>query len=897
MKTIEFQINYKTGNNESVFLTGSIPELGNGEKTQSIRMQYAGNGNWTYTLDLDMDNISFQYGYIICSAHNIVREEWGKQRTFKSNNINEYYRLCDHWQTLPPNNQFFSSAFTDCIFARQKRGKTQKECKPYRKSLSFKISAPTVSPEYTLAILGNDPVLGNWTPEKAIALNDATFPEWKICIDMTKCATSYIEYKFVLLDSKTKQLIAWEPGANRHFNTEIIYRHESIIISGLHFSNPLPQWKGTGVAIPVFSLRSDESFGIGEFNDLKKMADWTASTRQKIIQILPVNDTTMTHSWQDSYPYNANSIFALHPLYLNLNKIGLLKNKRRTAFYEKKKAELNELTEIDYEAVSKLKWQYFKEIFKQNGKKTLESESFTSFFETNKEWLIPYGAFCYLRDKNNTPDYTQWHNYAHYNPRNITHLTCGQSVAYPAIALHYFLQYHLHMQLTEAVEYIHNKGLILKGDIPIGISHDSVEAWKETHYFNMNGQTGAPPDDFAVNGQNWGFPTYNWSVMEKDNYQWWKRRFAKMSDYFDAYRIDHVLGFFRIWEVPSHAVHGLLGYFSPALPLSIDDIRQYGISFQDSMTIPFTREYVIREIFKENADEVFNLYLECNDQNEWVLKPEFETQKRVEAHFRNLSDKKGTNIRDGLYALISDVLFIPDPKDSERFHPRISAQYTYAYQALNEQDKESFNRLYDDFYYHRHNDFWQQQAMQKLPALISSTRMMICAEDLGMIPTCVPKVLEELQILSLEIQRMPKDHHYEFGLPNQYPYRSVATTSTHDTSTIRGWWQEDIGKTQRYYNFILGKQGIAPQDAPPEICENIIEHHLWSPAMWVILPLQDWLSINAKIRREDANSERINIPANPRHYWRYRMHITLEELIKNQTLNRHISQMIIQSGR
>ncbi len=897
MIQIEFQVNYRTKGDEKVYLTGSIPELGNGDKQHAVLMHYSGNGNWSYDIETRKADLSFTYGYIIKAGQKIIREEWGKQRHFLVNETNEYYRLCDHWQAIPPNNPFFSSAFTQHLFARGKNNNASGEPKIYRKSLTLKVYAPTVQPQYKLAILGNDPVLGNWKPDKAIMLNDASFPEWEICIDMANCKTNYLEYKFVLIDSETQQLVAWESGANRHFNTEIIYLREAIIVSGLLFENPLAGWKGAGVAIPVFSLRTNDSFGIGEFDDLRKLADWATLTGQKIIQILPINDTTMLHTWEDSYPYNANSIFALHPIYLNPEKIGILKNKKKMAYFSQKRSNLNQLKEIDYEAVSKTKWEYFREIFKQEGDKTLKSEDFLNFFNDNKEWLIPYGAFCYLRDKNGTPDFTQWHNYAYFNPRNITNLTCCQSVAYPAIALHYFLQYHLHLQLTEAVQYVHDKGLVLKGDIPIGISRNSVEAWKESHYFNMNGQTGAPPDDFAVNGQNWGFPTYNWEAMEKDNFQWWRRRFGKMADYFDAYRIDHVLGFFRIWEVPAEAVHGLLGHFSPALPLSADEIKHYGLHFHEWMTRPYIHDHVIRGIFGEYTNEVMSLYLDHKSHDKWALKPEFATQKKVENRFKGIKDENSLFIRDGLYALISEILFVYDPKEPDKVHPRISAQFTYAYQALNDHEKWCFNRLYDDFYYHRHNEFWHNQAMQKLPALISSTAMLVCAEDLGMIPSCVPQVLEELQILSLEIQRMPKDHRFEFGNTNQYPYRSVATTSTHDMTTIRGWWEEDYAKTQQYYNAILGKHGQAPHHADPYICENIIENHLWSPAMLVILPFQDWLSIDEKLRRADANEERINIPANPRHYWRYRMHLTLEELINSHHLNQHILRLILQSGR
>lgn len=897
MIQIEFQINYRTHGDEMIYLTGSIPELGNDDKQQALPMQFNGNGNWVATLEFDHSDIWFQYNYIVKNNDTIIDNEWGTPRSFISNDTNEYYRLCDHWQTIPPNNPFFSSAFTEHLFARSGVKKSSPESNAYRRSLTFKVSAPTVRPEQTLAVLGNHPALGNWQPKKAISLNSEHLPEWSITVDITDCPSSYLEFKFVLIDSKTEQLIAWEPGGNRTFDTGIVYLREAIIISGLQFQDPLPQWKGAGVAIPVFSLRTKESFGIGEFNDLKKLADWADLTGQKIIQILPVNDTTMNHSWHDSYPYNANSIFALHPIYLNPEKIGTLKSKRRVTYFEKKKVELNDLSEINYEAVSQVKWEYFREIFKQEGEKTLTSVEFKVFFESNKEWLIPYGAFCYLRDKNGTPDFKLWHNYANFNPRNITNLSCCRSVAYPAIALHYYLQFHLHLQLHEAVEYTHKQGIILKGDIPIGISPTSVEAWTEPNLFNMNGQAGAPPDAFSTNGQNWGFPTYNWKAMESDEYRWWTRRFRKMADYFDAYRIDHILGFFRIWEVPSNAVHGLLGHFSPALPLSIKEIAESGFRFNEKQTTPYIREYMLKEIFGEYANEVKALHLNNKNIDEYTLKPEVDTQKKVQAKFAGKNDNKSICIRDGLYALISDVLFLYDPLDSDKFHPRISAQYTFAYKSLNEHDKWCFNHLYDEFFYHRHNDFWKNQAMKKLPSLISATSMLVCAEDLGMIPSCVKQVIEDLQILSLEIQRMPKDNNMEFACTDRYPYLSVATTSTHDMSTLRDWWEEERDRTQRYYNQILGKYGSAPESGEPDICESIIENHLWSPAMLVILPLQDWLSIDTKLRRDKPKDERINIPSNPRHYWQYRMHMNLEDLIKSNNLNKHIKEMIAKTGR
>ena len=425
-----------------------------------------------------------------------------------------------------------------------------------------------------------------------------------------------------------------------------------------------------------------------------------------------------------------------------------------------------------------------------------------------------------------------------------------------------------------------------------------MEAWTEPHYFNLDGQAGAPPDDFSINGQNWGFPTYNWDVMEKDGYRWWMKRFQKMAEYFDAYRIDHILGFFRIWEIPMHAVHGLLGQFDPSLPMSREEIESYGLTFRDEYLLPFIHESFLGQLFGPHTHLVKQDFLESvDDSGLYRMKPGFETQREVEQFFAGRNDEDSIWIREGLYSLISNVLFVADKKEEGKYHPRIGVQRDFVFRSLNEEEKNAFNRLYDQYYYHRHNEFWYQQAMKKLPQLTQSTRMLVCGEDLGMIPACVSSVMNDLRILSLEIQRMPKNPMHEFGHLNEYPYRSVCTISTHDMSTLRGWWEEDYQQTQRYYNATLGHYGVAPTIATPELCEEIVRNHLNSNSILCILSFQDWLSIDGKWRNPNVAEERINVPSNPRNYWRYRMHLTLEQLMKAKTLNDKISELIKYTGR
>ena len=628
------------------------------------------------------------------------------------------------------------------------------------------------------------------------------------------------------------------------------------------------------------------------------MIDWAVSTQQKVIQILPINDTTMTHAWTDSYPYNSISIYAFHPMYADIKQMGTLKDKSAAAKFNKKQKELNGLPAMDYEAVNQTKWEYFRLIFKQEGEKVLASGEFGEFFNANKEWLQPYAVFSYLRDAFQTPNFREWPRHSVYNAQDIEKMCRPESVDYPHIALYYYIELHLHLQLVAATKYAREHGVVLKGDIPIGISRNSVEAWTEPYYFNLNGQAGAPPDDFSVNGQNWGFPTYNWDVMEKDGYRWWMKRFQKMSEYFDAYRIDHILGFFRIWEIPMHAVHGLLGQFIPSIPMSREEIESYGLPFREEYLIPYIHESFLGQVFGPHTDYVKQTFLlPAETPGVYHMKPEFTTQREVESFFAGKNDENSLWIRDGLYTLISDVLFVPDTKEKDKYHPRIGIQRDFIFRSLNEQEQNAFNRLYDQYYYHRHNEFWRQQAMKKLPQLTQSTRMLVCGEDLGMIPDCVSSVMNDLRILSLEIQRMPKNPMHEFGYLNEYPYRSVCTISTHDMSTLRGWWEEDYLQTQRYYNTMLGHYGTAPTVATPELCEEVVRNHLKSNSILCILSLQDWLSIDGKWRNPNVQEERINVPSNPRNYWRYRMHLTLEQLMKAEELNDKIRELIKYTGR
>jgi 4-alpha-glucanotransferase len=810
---LQFNLEYQTTFGEELVLN-----VVNGKKAEQYKMATLDGLHWSCEMSRSVKTSTHvDYYYSLVRGDQELRHEWlvEPHRLEFAAIRGIKYTVYDHWIDIPEDSFMYSSAFTNCVAARKCKMSEQSE---YARTVRLKVRAPQLRYNERLAIIGAGEALGNWEARRAVEMSEHDSNEWVASLDADRLPM-VLEFKFVVLDEKVDVTPLWENGINRMVYLPEIGLGEVVVYELPQACFPIYPWKCAGTVIPIFSLRSEGSFGVGDFGDLKMMVEWCDKTKQRVLQVLPINDTNMTRTWQDSYPYNSISIYALHPQYCDFRQLPAIKDEAKRKAFEQLRQELNALPQIDYERMFAAKLDYLRELFAQEWATVQRRESYKQFFAQNKEWLVPYAAFCYYRDLYGTATFPEW-------PKEAT-LEATQKSSFKGkkeLNFWYYVQYHLDAQMHEAHAYARAHQVILKGDIPIGISRDGVEAWVEPRYFNLNGQAGAPPDAFSADGQNWGFPTYNWDEMLSDGCQWWVRRFRKMAEYFDAYRIDHVLGFFRIWEIPMPEKSGLMGQFAPALGLSKEEIEAYGVPFNEG-------------------------------------------------------------------------LFLVDHKRSDRWHPRIAVQYQEAYAQLNDDLKDCFNRLYNDYFYHRNNQFWYTEAMKKLPRLIQATRMLCCAEDLGMVPDCVPWVMNELRILSLEIQSMPKDPNIRFGKLSHNPYRSVDTISTHDMPTLRQWWDEDEERSQNYFNTSLRHGGTAPRPLPGWLAKDIVSRHLTSPSMLCLLSFQDWMSIDEHLRLPDENAERINIPANPRHYWRYRMHLNIEQLLKEDELNNEISTLIIQSGR
>ena len=893
---IHFYLRYSTRFGQTLFVCGNNGLLGNGDTTMALPLQYLNDQLWQGTIELDItkENVPISYFYVLRADKEEEVLEFRDDRAIDVAGIKaEKLFLFDTWNhTGEIENVFFTSAFREVLL---KKDQVALSPKPLPKKIrsythEFSVKAPLLGKDECLFIGGAGITLDDWKTNKPKFLSRKG-NSWSIKLNLAH-EHFPLAYKYGIFSRRHKKFIAFEEGNNRVLLANNGNSSYTILHDGFaKIQNTF--WKGAGVAIPVFSLRSRESFGVGEFTDLQLLVDWAKKTGLKLIQLLPVNDTTVTHTRKDSYPYSAISAFALHPMYINLGKVAGNEHAAIIKPLAKKQQQLNGLPGMDYEQVMKFKLSAIRELYLAQMEVFSNDTGYFNFFELNKHWLMPYAAFCYLRDKYGTADFTKWKSNSRYDKTVIQRLVSPSQKHYDEIALHYFTQYHLYLQLKSATEYAHQNGIIVKGDIPIGIDRCSVDAWVEPSLFNMHAQAGAPPDAFTVKGQNWGFPTYKWTAMQANNFMWWRKRFEQMHNYFDAFRIDHILGFFRIWSIPSHAVEGIMGKFVPAIPVHINELFEKKISYDlHRYTKPHITAAILQNLFGESLETVKDTFFEKGE-----LKEEFNTQRKIEDHFASRPESCNTT-KQALFDLVSNViLFEEEHSSGQKFHFRISMEDTSSFIDLGEYDKQQLKELYIDYFYHRQDELWRKEALHKLPGLKRSTPMLVCGEDLGMVPHCVPEVMQQLGILSLEIQRMPKKQNIEFFHPNDAPYLSVVSPSTHDMSTVRGWWEEDPAVTKRFYNDILKHVGDAPKYCEPWINKEIVLQHLYSPAMWSIFQLQDLLGMHETLRHKDPAEERINVPSDADHSWRYRMHINIEELLKAATFNEELKGSIEISGR
>ena len=709
---IYFRVNFRTEPGQSLWLKHSTV-IGDGAARveQVLPMHWLNDMQWEIGLDLQGGVPSrVEYSYQLRQEGNGVElDEWGGPRVVDANFAKHDVVLRrDTWCSAGTVDHAFETKGFDAILPA--RGPFAAAVVPKGANHGFVLRMAAVPEGMVPCILGGVREIGDWDWAKAVAMREVAANRWEANLYLP---TDWrIEYKYGLCDVKSGRVVSLEVGENRVLEPRALAQSQWTAVSDEGYRRDVGDlYHGAGVAIPVFSLRSEKGLGVGEFADLKPLADWASQTGLKLIQILPINDTTSSHDWTDSYPYSAISVYALHPIYLRLDDLGYVMPADFVKELKDARGKLNALAQVDYEGVMAAKTRLLKRVFEKHAKAITASAGFKNFLKYNHHWVLPYAVFCVKRDHYGTADFSQWGEWSVFDAKKVDALAVASHAEWPEVSYHIWLQYELDRQLSDAVAHLHAKGIVLKGDLPIGIDRQSADAWSAPHLFKMDAQAGAPPDAFAVKGQNWGFPTYNWEVMRGDGYAWWRSRFEQLSRYFDVYRIDHILGFFRIWQVPYEQVEGIMGWFDPAMPVHIDEICGRGIAFDyERYCRPHIREHFLWERFGDQTYAAKERYLDDCGHGVYRLKEHISTQRKIVDHFAAMKDgDEGAKQRlcQGLLDCASEVLLLEVPgSHGTQFHPRCSMQMTRSYQELDGDAKWRIENLYLDYFYHRQESFW-----------------------------------------------------------------------------------------------------------------------------------------------------------------------------------------------
>jgi 4-alpha-glucanotransferase len=641
----------------------------------------------------------------------------------------------------------------------------------------------------------------------------------------------------------------------------------------------------TGISVPVAALRSGLSCGAGEFADLVPLGRWCVEAGLDFIQLLPVNDTG-----GNSSPYSAISAFALHPLYLRLQDMpgaapfaGEIDRFRAESDARARVAS----GRLAYRATLEFKRSIVQRVCEANAPAIGKDEAFRGWREANP-WVIAYAVFAALQRRNLDAPWSAWPEMSDPSPAQIG----AWWDAHPGECLpQAWAQYLLESQLSAASRELSALGISLKGDLPILMTTESADVWDQREYFDLTARAGAPPDMFSPDGQNWGFPVYDWDRLGNDDYRWWKDRLRQAGKFFQAFRIDHVLGFFRIWRIPRGETTGLTGRFSPSSGLAASDLESLGFDRGRLrwLSVPhISGMELLRDLGPEAARVAAAYLVRIGSEDLFNLKPEIDGEAAIHA----LAEP--AEVKRALLAWHTDRTLIDDGE----FFPAWYMERTKGFQSLSEPEKSRLRGLVRDR--RRESEAaWEQRGAMLLSALQGATDMLVCAEDLGDVPPCVPRVLDRLGILGLRIVRWSRAYEAAtpgtqaaFVPPTHYPRLSVCTPSVHDTTTIRGWWEEDAGERELFFRSI-GGPGPCPARMTPDLLERILVHCLDAASLLCMFQLQELLDLDEASWATDPAADRINVPGTVNEVnWTWRMPLALEDLASRSAFTGRIRSLV-----
>ncbi|MCR5254220.1 MAG: 4-alpha-glucanotransferase [Treponema sp.] len=661
--------------------------------------------------------------------------------------------------------------------------------------------------------------------------------------------------------------------------------------------------KITGVAVPLGALYTKENPVIGEYPDLAVFAEFCKKSGIDLIQLLPVNDTGTQSS-----PYSGLSAYALHPIYIRLKDIPEFQplydsDQKFKEKYDEFVSKYDFTLRYDYDGISKAKGALLLELYATTETyKNGSADAALSKWISSNDWVKTYAVYKNLKHTYEQASWKSWHKEDQQKtPEELKKLWTTKAFLKEHL-FHAWCQMIADSQFTAATKKVHELGIKIKGDMPILMNDDSCDAWAYPQFFNQNLRAGSPVDNENPAGQNWGFPTYNWKNLKADNYSWWKKRLTVSEKYYDAYRLDHILGFFRIWAIPDTDANAINGHTEPYSCLKLEDLHNLG--FDDNrirwLSQPHIPTGAIEDITwnHDSAHKILSVFCDKLDGEElWLFKKTVKGSQQI--YWTNLSeycnDDAANRIRQRLVEYWSNRTLLEVAKN--KFVPLWIYFKSTSWQSLNDYEKGQLQKEFEALD-KKNEALWKKQSDEILSALTKSVKMTPCGEDLGVNIECVPVVMEKNGILGLRVIRWCRKWS-ENGQPfvpfSDYTSLSVATTSVHDSSTLRQWWNDEKDGVKAFVYENAADFGInqewseaeklASSEFTPELAEKLLHSCAKANSMWFIVPIQDFLYTEKRYWLENAADERINIPGSVTKFnWTYRLPVDISELMNDENL-------------
>jgi len=705
----------------------------------------------------------------------------------------------------------------------------------------------------------------------------------------------------------------------------------------------------SGLAVPLLALRGSPESACGEYPDLAVLGALARQWGLSLIQLLPLNDTGTGTS-----PYSALSACALHPIHISLKEAGtsmqrlgrpldpalvdaLVKADRdigvqwggreRVAYLEVLDAKIKALRAV---------WDAEKNA--GGGSAERPCIALAEAYAERESWAKPYACFIALKHSFGGAPWWDWPRMRDPGPEDIEGLWNDASIGEEA-RFWLWLQVLAEEQLGRAARTVTGYGIDIMGDIPILLAKDSADVWYRRQIFNLDRQAGAPPDMYSPRGQNWGFPLYDWDALEREEYAFWKERLFVAERYYTAYRLDHVLGFFRIWSISAHEHDAFLGAYVPAERILRSQLEADGFS-PDRITW-ITRPHVPQARIEEAERRLVDAALaeggpalaECCGQELAGLRARLFKRIGNEALFLFDPGIRGTA---DIYAAVWDaarrcgnadaafagyasalgewwadrMLYEAEP---DHFVFQWVFRETTAWHSLSAEEQAYFEKTHSRMDA-MSMETWELQGRKILGMLKSITGMQPFAEDLGAVPPCVPKVLKEMAIPGLSVVRWerywerPGSPHVPLDAYRPY---SVVCTSVHDSTSLRQWWEEEADRSALWSLFgtmaerdplLASLLASCPMEAPaslgPQGAAVFVRAAALASSITAVFPVQDILACHETFRAADPRQERINVPGTQSETnWTYRMPVDLPALAGDKAFAGFISRILDRESR